>query len=103
MIDFPFADGCTLNASSEDKMQRNMDTFSSACNAFGLTISTQKTEVMSHPGPYTDYSDPTIKVKGQTLLTVDKFTYLGSTLSKNGLINDEADARIAKPRTAFGI
>ena len=44
--DFLFADDCALNASSEDEMQRNMDKVSSACDAFGLTISTKKTEVM---------------------------------------------------------
>ena len=43
--DFLFADDCALNASSEDEMQRNMDKVSSACDAFGLTISTKKTEV----------------------------------------------------------
>jgi len=31
--DFLFADDCALNASPEDEMQRNMDTFSSACDA----------------------------------------------------------------------
>ena len=44
--DFLFADDCALNASSEDEMQRNMDKVSSACDAFGLTTSTKKTEVM---------------------------------------------------------
>ena len=38
--DFLFADHCALNVSSEDEMQRNTERFSSACDAFGLTIST---------------------------------------------------------------
>ena len=98
--DFLFADDCALNASSEDEMQRNMDKCSSACDTFGLTISTKKTEVMFQPAPNTNYSDPTITVKGQKLQTVDK--YLGSTLFGNMLIDDEAGARIAKARIAFG-
>ena len=32
----------------------------------------------------------------------DKFTYLGSTLSRNVLIDDEAGAKIAKVSTTFG-
>ena len=80
-------------------MQRNMDTFSSACDAFGLTISIKKTEVMSQPAPHTNYSDPTIKVKDQKMQTVDKFSYLGSTLSRNMLIDDKVDARITKAST----
>ena len=66
VCDFLFADDCALNASSEDEMQRNMDKFSSACDAFGLnSISTKKTEVMFQPAPHTNYSDPTTTVKGQ--------------------------------------
>jgi hypothetical protein len=80
--DFLFADDCALNASSEEEMQRNMDRLSSACDAFGLTISTKKTEVMFQPAPHTNYSAPSITVKGQKLQAVDKFTYLGSTLLK---------------------
>ena len=41
---FMYADDCALNASSEDEMQRNMDTFLSTCGAFGFTISTAKTK-----------------------------------------------------------
>ena len=32
-------------------MQAEMDSFSAACNNFGLTISTKKTEVMFQPAP----------------------------------------------------
>ena len=103
MRDFLFADDCALNASSEDEMQRNMDKFSSACDVFGLTISTTKTEVMFQPAPNTNYVRSNHhSVKGQKLQTVDKFTYLGSTFSRNVLFDDEVDARIAKASTTFG-
>ena len=52
MRDFLFADDCALSASSDDEMQRNMDKFSAACDVFGLTVSTKKTEVM--PAPQTN-------------------------------------------------
>ena len=41
-------------------------------------------------------------VNGQKLAAVDKFTYLGSTLSRSVHIDDETDARIVKARVAFG-
>ena len=41
-------------------------------------------------------------VKGQRLQVVDKFTYLGSTLSSAGNIDDQVSARIAKASAAFG-
>ena len=41
-------------------------------------------------------------MKGQRLQVVDKYTYLGSTLSRVVHIDDEVSARIAKASTAFG-
>ena len=41
-------------------------------------------------------------MKGQRLRVVDKFTYLGSTLSGVVHINDEVNARIAKASAIFG-
>ena len=87
--DLLFADDCALNAGSEPEMQQSMDKLSSACNAFGLTISTKKTEVMFQPAPSKDYIEPTITVNGEALKVVDNFTYLGSTLSRDVRINDE--------------
>ena len=40
--DFLFADDCALNASTEEKMQQELDGFS-ACDNFGLTISITET------------------------------------------------------------
>ena len=48
------------------------------------------------------YNEPTITVNGQKLKVVDKFTYLGSTLSRAVHIDDEITARIAKASVAFG-
>ena len=41
-------------------------------------------------------------MNGQKLKVVDKFTYLGSTLSRAVHIDDEVTARIAKASVAFG-
>ena len=43
-------------------------------------------------------------MKGQRLPVVDKFTYLGSTLSKVKVvhIDDEVNARIAEASAVFG-
>ena len=100
--DFLFADDCALNATSEADMQRCVDQFSEACSNFGLTISTKKTEVMHQPAPGKPHVEPNIYIYGQRLNPVDKFTYLGSTLSRSVMIDDEINARIAKASVAFG-
>ncbi|KAH1178585.1 hypothetical protein KIL84_012287 [Mauremys mutica] len=101
VCDLLFADGCFLNAKSESNRQESMDYFSSACDNFGLTINTNKREVMYQPTPGKPYVEPTITVTGQTLQAVDKFTYLSSTLSHAVHIDDETNTRFAKASVAF--
>ena len=57
---------------------------------------------MHQPAPGKTYVEPNITINGQRLNAVDKFTYLGSTLSKNAVIDDEVNARLAKASIAFG-
>ena len=95
--DFLFADDCALNANTEQTMQHEMDCLSGACDNFGLTISTKKTEVMYQPAPGNPYQEPHISVKGQKLQAVDNFTYLGSTLSRAVNIVTEITTGLLKP------
>ena len=53
-----------------------------ACNNYDIKISTKKAEVVYLPAPRKPYSVPTITVTGQRLHGDDKFSYLGSTLSR---------------------
>ena len=81
---FPITNGVKhVLPATEADMQRSVDKFSDACNNFGLTISRKKTEVMHQPAPGKPYVEPNITINGQRLNAVDKFTYLGSTLSRN--------------------
>ena len=99
--DLLFADDCALNASSEAGLQQSMNKFSSVCNVFGLTISTQKTQVMCQPGPNTMQPNPRISVKENALEVVDKCTYLRSVLSKKVIIDNEVNNRLAKASGTF--
>ncbi|KAJ1161828.1 hypothetical protein NDU88_002309 [Pleurodeles waltl] len=79
-----------------------MNRFSTAYRNFGLTISTKKTEVLYRTAPQKTYAEPTITSEGEMLKAVDKFTYLGSTLSRSVNIDNEVDTRITKATSAFG-
>ena len=75
---------------------------SKACDNFQLIIITKKTEVVHQPAHGKQYCEPTITVNGRKLQVVDKFTYLGSILSRAVHIDDEVTARTAKASVAFG-
>lgn len=72
--DLLFTDDCTLNANTEQEMQLEMGKLCTACESFGLTISTKKTEVMFQPASGNPYQDRRITVKGQRLQVVENLT-----------------------------
>ena len=59
----------------------------------------KKTEVMHQPAPWKPYTKPNITANGQRL---NRFTYLGSTLSQNVFIDDKVNTRIENASAAFG-
>ena len=83
-------------------MQGAVDRMSKACDNFQLTISTKETKVVHKPASRKPYSEPTITVNEQKLQVVDKFTYLGRSLSRAVHIDDEVTARTAKASVSFG-
>ena len=100
MLDeFPFAVDMEKGAPTEEKVKKGVDQVS---DSYDLTISIEKTEVVYQQAPGKPYKEPTITVKSQRLQVIEKFTCIGSTLSRVVHIDDEVNARIAKASAAFG-
>lgn len=92
-----FADDAALAAHTEADLQQLITLFAEACTEFGLTISLKKTNIMAQ-----DVSTiPTITIGDHILEVVDKFTYLGSTMSNNLSLDAELNVRIGKAATAM--
>lgn len=85
-------------------MQKGVDQVSGSCDSYNLTISIKRLtlKVVYQPAPGKPYKEPTITVKCQILQVVEKFPYLGSTLSRAVHIDDEVNAKIVKASAAFG-
>ena len=98
--EFHFADDMAKGAPTEENMQKGV---SDSCDSYDLTISIKNWGSIS-ASTGKPYKEPTNTVKGQRLQVVDKFTYLGSTLSRIVHFDDEVNARIAKAKAnvAFG-
>lgn len=78
------------------------DHSSEASKLFGLIVSLSKTEVLNQPAPNTSHSKPTIIIDGTQLVNVERFNYLGSTLSQDGSLDREIEAQISKASQAVG-
>ena len=79
-----------------------MNCFPSACKMLGLEISLKKTVVMFQPAPGSAYVEPSIFVDDTKLKVVEKFVYLGSTLSQDGSLDNEIMLRIQNSSSSFG-
>ena len=93
--DFLFADDAALVAHSDDDLQNLLDDFSNACDDFGLTISLQKTKIMTQG---TDASS-SLSIKDYALEVVNSFTYLGSTITRTTSLDSEIGKRIGYAAT----
>ena len=79
-----------------------MGQFSAAYTNFGLKINTKKTQVLHQPPPHHPYVEPPVTTKGEVSNVVDKFTYVGSVLSRDIHFDNEVDAHIVRASSVFG-
>lgn len=92
-----YADDAAFTAHTETALQRLITLFAEACTEFGLTISLKKTNIMGQ-----DVSTAAkITIGEHTLEVVEKFTYLGSTISSNLSLDAELNLRIGKSATTM--
>ena len=82
-----FTDDSVLVAHSAAEMHKIVDAFANASKKFGLKINIKKTEVLYQPNS-TRTREEHIMVDGNKLNSVLEFTYLGSTISSDGRIDD---------------
>ena len=75
-----------------------LDRMSEFIEHFGMRFSPHKCKVMLQD---LQASVLPLKLQGEDLAIVDKFTYLGSCISQDGTVTNEISARIAKARITF--
>jgi hypothetical protein len=93
-----YADDAAFVAHTEQEIQEMCNSFAAACTEFGLTISLKKTVVMAQNVP----APPHVTINGTVLSVVEKFIYLGSTLTANNSLDAELNTRIGRASTTFG-
>jgi hypothetical protein len=92
-----YADDAVLCASSPEDLQLMLNHFAVSCRRFGLQISLKKTVTISQaPEPHV------FSIDDINLQDLERFTYLGSCLSKNTTVDSEISTRLGIASTAFG-
>lgn len=95
-----YADDLCFVTECPDSLQQLMSSFHESCQRFGLKISVKKTEVMCVD--IRGRETLSIKLGEDELKQVDKFRYLGSTLTSKCDLDAEVNSRIAAAAAAFG-
>ena len=93
MRELLFEDDSAQVAHSAEEMQKIVDALSDASKTFGLKFNIKKIEVL-YPHKSTRTREEDTMVDGNKLNSVLEFTYLGSTISSNGCIDDEIQPRL---------
>ena len=95
--DLDFADDIALLSENRSQLQDKTNRLIVSAQRVGLNLNKDKCKVMSTKAK----SNETITVNGEPLKDVNNFTYLGSTLDRDGKAERDIDARINKARSAF--
>ena len=95
--DLDFADDIALIASTRQHIQEKTTMMSGNAGRVGLKINAEKTKVMRINARQ---SDP-IVVENNVIEDVEKFMYLGATVSKEGGGTEDLKSRVSKARGTF--
>ena len=92
-----YADDAALCALFADQLQELLNRFSRSCDKFSLKISFKKTVTTPQSSEIRHFT-----VNDTTLENVEKFAYLGSTITNNTMIDQELSMWLGKASTTFG-
>ena len=102
IIELQYADDCALVAHTPEALQNILSAAVNAYTRMGLTINTQKTEVLCQSSADLPPNPITLTAAGQQLLTVPTFKYLGSIVSDTCSLDDEIQNRLKQASASFG-
>lgn len=100
MTEIMYADDLCFVSDSAEGLQNLMVSLNDSCSRFGLKISIKKTEVMVN-SVASSMATP-VSVGGDVLKNVEKFKYLGSTITSKCDLDAEINGRIGAAAAAFG-
>ena len=97
-----FADDTAFVAHDHADAQEIISRFAQSAKQFGLKINIKKTEVMYQPPPGSSDAGGDIHIDGENLALVNRFKYLGTTVTNNNKLDTELEIRMSNASKAFG-
>ena len=85
-----FADDIVLCSTSREEVERKLEEWRGAMEDRGLKINRKKTEYLR----FNEIQNGEVRLQGEELKRVERFKYLGSTVSEDGDLETEITHRI---------
>ena len=104
VMELQFADDSALLTETRESAEAAIQNFASIAASYGLTVSYEKTKLMTY-GPklcVEDAGDIDVGIPGHSVQHVKQFKYLGSIVSDNLSLDLDITERIAQAVTCFG-
>ena len=102
VTELQFADDVALYATTREKMEQVAGEFVKTAAEWGLTVSLEKTKLLTFGNDLRPEDNLPIQLEGGEISAVEEFTYLGSTITRDGEVYREVVARLEKASRAFG-
>ena len=102
MTESQFADDAALYTNTREEMDQVAREFVRTAAEWGLTVSIEKTKLLVVGKDMRPEDSRPLQLDEGEIASVCEFTYLGSTITKDGEVRGEAVARLAKASRAFG-
>ncbi len=100
--EFQYADDAAAVSHTETGLQTIVSSFNAAYEKLGLQLNIGKTKVLSQNASLDRRAAPSIKIREDTLESVDHFCYLGSQIADSANIDFEVQHRLQSASAAFG-
>jgi hypothetical protein len=88
-----YADAVNILGDNTDTIKKNTQTLIDACKEIGLEVNTEKTKYMSLSSHQNAGQNHYIKIDNRWFENVTQFTYLGTTITNENLIQEEIKRR----------
>ena len=97
--DLDYADDIALLSHTHTHIQEKTQRLNTFAKQFGLNISSKKTEIMALNATNT----PQVQIDSEELHYTDRFTYLGSIISRDGGTDLDIQSRLNKARNSLNM
>lgn len=97
-----FAGDITLYARTREVLEQSAGEFVKTAAEWNHTVSLEKTKILAMGRNLTTEDSLPVQLKQGEIVTVGEFTYLGSTITRDGEVHGEVVAGLGKSSRAFG-